>query len=100
MWIQPGAFSQAETNRAIEASLGIFPPLQRSLMNPDPPTSRQRRDREFEMAFLVLGPMVDLKLIAVYTTMFRPKAIVAICGLTTLLVFALCVTGYLWMPAR
>jgi len=53
-----------------------------------------------KMAFLVLGPMVDLKLIAVYTTMFRPKAILAISGLTTLLVFVLCVTGYLWMPVR
>ena len=52
-----------------------------------------------KMAFLVLGPMVDLKLIAVYTTMFRPKAILAISGLTTLLVFVLCATGYFWMPA-
>lgn len=51
-----------------------------------------------KMAFLVLGPMVDVKLIVMYTTMFRPKAILAISGLTTLLVFALCVTGYMWMP--
>lgn len=51
-----------------------------------------------KMAFLVLGPMVDLKLIAMYTTMFRPKAIVAISGLTTLLIVVLCMTGYAWMP--
>ncbi|MHC4402979.1 MAG: permease [Planctomycetota bacterium] len=52
-----------------------------------------------KMAFLVLGPMVDLKLIAMYTTMFRPKAILFIAGVTTLLVMAACVTGYAWMPA-
>jgi uncharacterized membrane protein YraQ (UPF0718 family) len=52
-----------------------------------------------KMAFLVLGPMVDVKLIAMYTTMFRPKAIIVISGITTLLVFLLCVTGYWWMPA-
>jgi hypothetical protein len=51
-----------------------------------------------KMAFLVLGPMVDIKLLAMYTTIFRTKAIVAISGLTTLLVFLLCVTGHLWMP--
>ncbi len=51
-----------------------------------------------KMAFLVLGPMVDVKLIVMYTTLFRPKAIVAISGLTTLLIVALCMTGYLWMP--
>ena len=51
-----------------------------------------------KMAFLVLGPMVDLKLIAMYATVFRPKAIVAITGITTLLIFALCVTGYVWIP--
>ncbi len=52
-----------------------------------------------KMAFLVLGPMVDIKLIVMYTTVFRPKAIVAISGLTTLVVFLLCYTGHLWwMP--
>jgi uncharacterized membrane protein YraQ (UPF0718 family) len=51
-----------------------------------------------KMAFLVLGPMVDVKLLAMYTTVFRPKAIVAISGLVTLLVFLLCVTGHWWMP--
>lgn len=52
-----------------------------------------------KLAFLVLGPMVDLKLIAMYTTVFRAKAIVVITGLVVLLIFALCVTGYMWMPA-
>ncbi|MFH1920646.1 MAG: permease [Planctomycetota bacterium] len=51
-----------------------------------------------KMAFLVLGPMVDLKLIAMYATVFRPKAILVITGLTTLLIFILCVTGYVWIP--
>ena len=51
-----------------------------------------------KLAFLVLGPMVDLKLIAMYTTVFRPKAIIVITGLTTLLIFVLCVTGYVWIP--
>jgi uncharacterized membrane protein YraQ (UPF0718 family) len=51
-----------------------------------------------KMAFLVLGPMVDLKLIAMYTTVFKPRAILLIAGLTTLLVFVLCVTGYVWIP--
>jgi uncharacterized membrane protein YraQ (UPF0718 family) len=51
------------------------------------------------LAFLVLGPMVDIKLLAMYTTVFRPRAVIVISGITTLLVFVLCVTGYLWMPA-
>ena len=52
-----------------------------------------------KMAFLVLGPMVDVKLLAMYTTVFRPKAILAISGITTVLIAVLCITGYLWMPA-
>jgi uncharacterized membrane protein YraQ (UPF0718 family) len=51
-----------------------------------------------KLAFLVLGPMVDIKLIAMYTTVFRPKAIVVIMSAATLLVFALCITGYVWIP--
>ncbi|MBM4047418.1 MAG: permease [Planctomycetes bacterium] len=51
-----------------------------------------------KLAFLVLGPMVDMKLMAMYTTMFRPKAIVAIAGMVIVLVFLLCTTGYVWMP--
>jgi len=51
-----------------------------------------------KLAFLVLGPMIDLKLLAMYVTVFRPRAIVAIAGLTTLLVIALGVSGYTWIP--
>jgi hypothetical protein len=51
-----------------------------------------------QLAFLVLGPMVDIKLIAMYTTVFRPGAIVAIMGGATLLIFGLCVAGYVWIP--
>ena len=50
-----------------------------------------------KMAFLVLGPMVDIKLIAMYTAVFKIRAIVAITGLTTLLVTALSITGYVWI---
>jgi uncharacterized membrane protein YraQ (UPF0718 family) len=49
-------------------------------------------------AFLVLGPMVDLKLLAMYVTVFRPRAIVVLSGLTTLLVIALGISGYYWIP--
>jgi uncharacterized membrane protein YraQ (UPF0718 family) len=51
-----------------------------------------------KLAFLVLGPMVDVKLMLMYTTVFRPKAIVAISGTVILLVFILGVLGYVWMP--
>jgi len=51
-----------------------------------------------KLAFLVLGPMVDIKLIAMYTTVFRLRAIIAISGMTTLLVIVLCVAGYVWIP--
>lgn len=51
-----------------------------------------------KMAFLVLGPMVDVKLLVVYTTVFRPRAILVISGLVAVLIFVLCATGYVWMP--
>jgi len=51
-----------------------------------------------KLAFLVLGPMLDLKLIAMFTTVFRKRTIVLISVLTTLLVFVLCTTGYVWIP--
>jgi uncharacterized protein len=50
-------------------------------------------------AFLVLGPMLDVKLLMMYTTVFRPRAIVAISGATIILIWLLCVSGYVWMPA-
>jgi hypothetical protein len=49
-----------------------------------------------KLAFLVLGPMIDVKLIVMYTTVF-PKAIVAIAVLTTLVVFLMCASGYIWI---
>ena len=52
-----------------------------------------------KMAFLVLGPMVDIKLLLMYSTVFRPLAIVTISGITIVLIWTLCVTGYVWMPA-
>jgi uncharacterized protein len=52
-----------------------------------------------KMAFLVLGPMVDMKLLLMYSTVFRPKAILTISGVTFVLIWVMCVSGYLWMPA-
>ena len=40
-----------------------------------------------QLAFMVLGPMLDIKLLLMYTRLFRPLAIVAIAGLTFLAVF-------------
>jgi uncharacterized protein len=41
-----------------------------------------------KLAFLVLGPMLDLKLLLMYTRVFRPKLIATIVTCTTLQVFA------------
>ncbi len=51
-----------------------------------------------KMAFLVYGPMVDLKLLVMFTTVFRPRAIAFIVGVVTALCLAACVSGYWWMP--
>ena len=51
-----------------------------------------------KMAFLVLGPMVDIKLILVYWAVFRPKATITILGLTTILVWVFCMTMPAWLP--
>jgi uncharacterized membrane protein YraQ (UPF0718 family) len=51
-----------------------------------------------KLAFLVLGPMVDLKLLLMYAAVFRPKAIAAIAGLAAALVLAACLAGPLWLP--
>jgi uncharacterized protein len=51
-----------------------------------------------KMAFLVLGPMLDLKLLAMYVTLFRPKAILTISGTTLVLVWLISVAGYVWIP--
>ena len=51
------------------------------------------------LSFLVLGPMLDVKLVLMYTAVFRRRAIVVLCLLMIAFVFALCVTGHGWMPA-
>ncbi|MBM3888677.1 MAG: hypothetical protein FJ388_06075, partial [Verrucomicrobia bacterium] len=51
-----------------------------------------------KLAFLVLGPMLDVKLLVMYSAVFRPRAIVAISGLVALLVLLIGVTGYVWLP--
>jgi uncharacterized membrane protein YraQ (UPF0718 family) len=51
-----------------------------------------------KLAFLVLGPMLDVKLMLMYSTVFKPRAIVAISGTVALLVFVFGVTGYAWIP--
>jgi uncharacterized membrane protein YraQ (UPF0718 family) len=50
-----------------------------------------------KLAFLVLGPMCDLKLMALYTRVFKPRLIVFIFGLVIVLSFAGSVgVHYLW----
>jgi uncharacterized membrane protein YraQ (UPF0718 family) len=51
-----------------------------------------------KLAFLVLGPMLDVKLMLMYSTVFKPRAIVVISGTVALLVFVFGVTGYAWIP--
>ena len=51
-----------------------------------------------KLAFLVLGPMLDVKLLVMYAAVFRPRAIIAISGLVVLLVFVIGVSGYIWIP--
>ncbi|MBA4068082.1 MAG: permease [Isosphaera sp.] len=43
-----------------------------------------------KLAFLVLGPMLDIKLLLMYTRVFRPRLIVTIALTTTTLVLLLC----------
>ena len=51
-----------------------------------------------KLAFLVLGPMLDVKLMLMYSTVFKPRAIVVISGTVALLVFVMGITGYIWIP--
>jgi len=51
-----------------------------------------------QLAFMILGPMLDIKLIVMFTTLFKWRGIISISILTTTLVFFLCVTGYEWIP--
>ena len=65
----------------------------------DLPVVSQILEATREEPYLGLTLELDLKLIAMYTTVFRPKAILFIMGLVTILVFILCITGYAWIPA-
>ena len=40
-----------------------------------------------QMAFMVLGPMLDLKLLFMYLGLFQKRAIVALSGMTVVAVF-------------
>jgi len=51
-----------------------------------------------KLSFLVLGPMLDLKLLMMFAPVFRKRAIALLCALMVSFVFALCVTGSKWMP--
>jgi len=47
-----------------------------------------------KLAFLVLGPMLDLKLYLMYTRVFRPKLIVTIITAVVVQVFILCLLAH------
>jgi uncharacterized membrane protein YraQ (UPF0718 family) len=48
-----------------------------------------------KLAFLVLGPMLDLKLLLMYTRVFRPRLIVTIVTCVVVQVFFLCLLVHL-----
>jgi uncharacterized protein len=48
-----------------------------------------------KLAFLVLGPMLDLKLLLMYTRVFRPRLIAVIVTCVVLQVFAYCLAVHL-----
>ena len=51
-----------------------------------------------KLAFLVLGPMVDIKLMLIYSAVFRPRAAMTILGLVVLLVLVSCLAAPWWLP--
>ncbi len=51
-----------------------------------------------KLAFLVLGPMLDLKLYLMYTRVFRPKLIVTIITAVVAQVFVLCLVAHYFEP--
>ena len=53
-----------------------------------------------KLAFLVLGPMLDLKLILMFTRVFRPRLILTIALSTTILVFTLTILVHLIYQAN
>src|SRR5262245_9602497 len=53
-----------------------------------------------KMAFLVLGPMLDLKLLMMYTRVFRPRLIITIVSSVVIQVLVLCVIVHLVYQAN
>lgn len=53
-----------------------------------------------KVAFLVLGPMLDLKLLLMYTRVFRRRLIITIATSVTVLVFVLCIALHLVYQAN
>ncbi len=51
-----------------------------------------------QLAFLVMGPMVDIKLMLVYTAVFRTRVVLLILGTATLLILGACLASPWWMP--
>jgi len=51
-----------------------------------------------KLSFIVLGPMLDIKLLLMFLAVFRRRAIVVLSCLIVGLVFVLCVTGHQWIP--
>lgn len=51
-----------------------------------------------KLAFLVLGPMMDLKLYAMYTRVFRPRLILVICACVSSQVFVYSMAMYVLWP--
>lgn len=53
------------------------------------------------LGFLVLGPMLDMKLVAMYTRVFRPRTIILLTTTVVVLVFvAVVAVGYAWPALR
>lgn len=53
------------------------------------------------LGFILLGPMLDMKLLAMYTRVFRPRTILIVTGSVLLLVFVSVVAvGYAWPALR
>jgi len=52
-----------------------------------------------KLSFLVLGPMLDVKILLMYAAVFRRKAILTLCLLMIASVFLICASGAAWMPA-
>ena len=53
-----------------------------------------------KLAFLVLGPMLDLKLLLMFTRVFRPRLIITIVTSVTIQVLVLCLLVHLVYSAN